>query len=99
MEILVHRTHRAVHAVLLGHDLSKKDCLALTLVLDRFVQHHREKIQVCPLTVSDLVPWKATRRTIRNHVKGLSEKKKCDPLPLHCQNLSISYMMLFNIGK
>lgn len=74
MEILVHQTHRAVHAVLLGHDLSKKDCLALILVLDLFVRHHREKIQAFPLTVSDLVRWKATRPMIRKHVKGLINK-------------------------
>lgn len=73
MEILVHRTHREVHAVLLGHDLSKKDCLALTLVRDLFVQHHREKIQVCPLTASDLVLSKATHPMIRKPVKGLTK--------------------------
>lgn len=74
MEILLHRTHRAVHGVLHGHDLSKKDCLALTLVLDLFVRHHREKIPVYPLIVFDLVQWKVTRQTIRKHVKGLTKK-------------------------
>lgn len=94
MEILVHRTHRAVRAVLLGHDLNKKDCLALILVLDLFDRHHREKIQVCPLTVSDLVLLKATRPMIRKHVKGLT-------IQIHCSFiLRVLYLIdMFKIRK
>lgn len=70
MVMQVHPIHHEVHAVHPGHDLSKKVYSVWPQAQDRCVRHRREKIQVFPHIVFDLVPWIVILRTIQRRAKG-----------------------------